>query len=1070
MATRTIADGGGNWSVAATWVEIAVPTAADEVVATATSGDLTVDTAAVCRSINLTNYVGTLTINNANSLVIGDSTLPTGSVALLFPTGMTVACNAPTLVGGLSTGCGPISFISTAVGVQTVDFNSDNVGQVGNVTFDGVGGSWQLVSTLNAGWWNTVTLTRGTLDFNGQTCDFGRLSSTNSNTRTLTLGAANISLHSVNPSGTMTWDFRTVTGLTCTANTATVTLTQEQTAGNNLWGSGTFNYNGLSLVMRGFGALHTTTGGVATLANFTVIDDGLPIDGRPWNCAARYQVNSGAAPVVTGTLTFMGYDSGRRLRIHTNSGTSLRTFGVTGATVVAENVDFFAIGFNVAQDFSTANAVGNEGNNSAITFPAGATQYFYAPGTGYKRWSYPGYWFLGSGGTGGAGRCPLPQDSVVFDSASFDSPGVTVNCDMPNIGGGVGLGSIDWTGVTNNPTWHFMRSHICYGSMILDPNMSLTSTRVASLTLRYLTGTFAFQWTTAGNTWPLPITFNLTGTSTVQLQDDITIDAETGYLDNNRGNLTSSSGGLDCNNFNVTCNTLSNSSGLLTMGSGTFTLTGRGTVWSSGGTISAGTSLIIITNDTRQTKTFAGNGRTYNNIELVGTVQQNYNFTGSNTFNDFKSSNTAPHKILFTAGTTTTVTTFDVNGTAGNKIFIKSITTASHTLTKAGGGTITCDHVIVERSTATPVATWSVTNGVDGGNNTDWGGFTSDPFTWTGATDNNFSTGTNWFGGSAPGPSDQAFFHTNNIACTLDAAVSVRGIFVLSNYTSTITQAATLTLDDLGWFQSGAATFTGATQTITNAGDLIQLAGTLTPSSGDTTFNSSTQDQLLTLTGAYSGGNVIVANSGNHRLLLLSAFTLSGVGQTLTINAGSMMDNNGSAITVNDVLTVNGYWRSTGADNTVGSKVINSATSTIELSGGGTIVLDTVFAPSLFNLILTGNKTITVTGGSTLTVNGTISPGTADMFNANGTPNRGQCQLWSTIPGVMWKLNLQGTSAVGPAIDIQDCDARYGNWFECKGSSYLLSHVCKHSGNYRCIEKPTRAGQIFRSRRNGNYA
>lgn len=1069
MATRTIADGGGNWSSTATWVEGAVPTNADEVVATGTSGQLTIDTAAVCRSINLTGYVNTLTINNANSLAIGDATLPTGSVALLFPTGMTVACNTPTLVGGLSTGCGPISFVSTAVGVQTVDFNSDNVGQVGSVTFDGVGGSWQLVSTLNTGWWNTVTLTRGTLDFNGQTCDLGRISSSNSNTRTMTLGAAQIHLHTVNPAGTRTWEFDTVTNLTFTANTATVTITQEQTSGNNLIGTATFNYNGLSVIMDGMGALHTTTTGTATFANFTVRDTAVPDDARPWYTMTRYQVNT---PVtVTGSLTFMGYDSGRRLRVQTNSGTSLRTFGVTGATVSVENVDFLAISFNVAQDFSTANAVGNEGANTNITFPTGATQYFYAPGTGYKRWSYPGYWFLGSGGTGGAGRCPLPQDTVRFDSASFDSPGVTVVCDTPRIGGGlVAGGGIDWTGVTNNPTWHFQRSHICYGDMILDPNMSLTSTRVASLSLQVFSGTNVFEWTTAGNTWPLPVTFNMSSGNTVQLQDDITIDAVTGYLDNNRGTLTSSSGGLDCNNFNVTCNTLSNASGLLTMGSGTFTLTGRGTVWSSGGTISAGTSLIRITNNTRQTKTFSGNGRTYNNIELVGTVQQNYNFSGSNTFNDFKSSNTAPHKILFTAGTTTTVTTFDVNGDASNRIVIKSITTAGHTLTKAGGGTITCDYVVVERSTATPAATWSVTNGVDGGNNSGWSGFTSDPFTWTGATDSNFSVGTNWFGGSAPGASDLAFFHTNNVACTLDAAVNVRGIYLLSNYTSTVTQAATLTLGSLGWFQTGASTFTGATQAIANAGDLIQLAGTFTPSSGGTTFNSSTQDQLLTVTAAYNVGNVVVANSGNNRLLLLSTFTLSGVGQDLTINAGSMMDNNGQSLTVNDVLTVDGYWRSSGADTTAGSKVINSATSTIELSGGGTIVLDTAFAASLFNLILTTNKTITITGGVTLTINGTISPGTADMFNAQATPNRGQCQLWSTIPGVMWKLNLQGTSTLGPAIDVQDCDARYGNWFECKGSCYLLSHVCKHQGNYRCIEKPLRAGRIFRSHKNGHFA
>lgn len=135
MATRTIAAGGGNWSSTGTWVEGAVPTAADEVVATAGSGQLTIDTAAVCRSINLTGYVNTLTISPTSSLTIGDATLPTGSVALKFPTGMTVACGTPVLVSGIPTAVGPITFVSTNAGVQTVDFNSVNVGIVGSVTF-----------------------------------------------------------------------------------------------------------------------------------------------------------------------------------------------------------------------------------------------------------------------------------------------------------------------------------------------------------------------------------------------------------------------------------------------------------------------------------------------------------------------------------------------------------------------------------------------------------------------------------------------------------------------------------------------------------------------------------------------------------------------------------------------------------------------------------------------------------------------------------------------------------------------------------------------------------------------
>ncbi len=63
-ATRTISNTGGNWSATGTWVEGAVPTSADDVVATATSGNLIINTTAAVRSIDLTSYIGTLTHNN----------------------------------------------------------------------------------------------------------------------------------------------------------------------------------------------------------------------------------------------------------------------------------------------------------------------------------------------------------------------------------------------------------------------------------------------------------------------------------------------------------------------------------------------------------------------------------------------------------------------------------------------------------------------------------------------------------------------------------------------------------------------------------------------------------------------------------------------------------------------------------------------------------------------------------------------------------------------------------------------------------------------------------------------
>lgn len=87
-ATRTIAAAGGNWNTAATWEEGVVPTSADDVVARGdgTSGNLTIDVSAACKTIILTNYTGTLTINASRQLAVSGN--------LTFVSGMTFTDNS----------------------------------------------------------------------------------------------------------------------------------------------------------------------------------------------------------------------------------------------------------------------------------------------------------------------------------------------------------------------------------------------------------------------------------------------------------------------------------------------------------------------------------------------------------------------------------------------------------------------------------------------------------------------------------------------------------------------------------------------------------------------------------------------------------------------------------------------------------------------------------------------------------------------------------------------------------------------------------------------------------------
>src|SRR4051812_4439967 len=82
---------------------------------------------------------------------------------------------------------------------------------------------------------------------------------------------------------------------------------------------------------------------------------------------------------------------------------------------------------------------------------------------------------------------------------------------------------------------------------------------------------------------------------------------------------------------------------------------------------------------------------------------------------------------------------------------------------------------------------------------------------WTGAIDSSFTTGGNWVGG-APTMADVAVFDPTaggtNAACTINAAITVRGIQISGGYSGTITNpsvANTITLKATGFSQSSGS-------------------------------------------------------------------------------------------------------------------------------------------------------------------------------------------------------------------------------------------------------------------------
>jgi hypothetical protein len=98
MATITISNTGGNFNATGTWVGGVVPGVADNVVATATSGPLTVTNSPTIISINFTNYTNTFSVNSGFTLTLtGGITMVAGMSVSPSSTG-TLAFNASTSI------------------------------------------------------------------------------------------------------------------------------------------------------------------------------------------------------------------------------------------------------------------------------------------------------------------------------------------------------------------------------------------------------------------------------------------------------------------------------------------------------------------------------------------------------------------------------------------------------------------------------------------------------------------------------------------------------------------------------------------------------------------------------------------------------------------------------------------------------------------------------------------------------------------------------------------------------------------------------------------------------------
>lgn len=357
MAAKYAIGAGGNWTADTTWSttdggsnDTTKPTAADDVFLTSNSGNVVIDAASVCRSLNCTGFTGSFTHSAGATFSLGDGTAGASNIALKLVSGMTAT---------LSSG---ITFQSTSSTHQTIDW----AGKVlGNVTFTGTGSYYQLLSSMtNQFTSGTITLTVGTLDLNGYAASWGIFSSSGTGVRSLISGNATIAL---NKSSATSWDITTATNMTLTLGTTVISVngTTATFIGNNLtYASITFGGGGTP-VLNANGATITTL--TRTGGDFSIIQSCTITNFVCQSEAAARTITITAAKTITSTAAgfLVNGSSGKLVSLLSSSAGSAWNLSVPSGNVSCSYVSIkdsaAAGGATFTADANSTNVSGNSG-------------------------------------------------------------------------------------------------------------------------------------------------------------------------------------------------------------------------------------------------------------------------------------------------------------------------------------------------------------------------------------------------------------------------------------------------------------------------------------------------------------------------------------------------------------------------------------------------------------------------------------------------------------------------------------------------------------------------------------
>jgi hypothetical protein len=861
------------------------------------------------KSINCTGFTGTLA---GNAVII-----VSGSVTLVA--GMTFTYNGTMTLNGTGT--------LTSAGKT-----------FGPVNISGSGITVTLADALTSS--GTLTVTQGTFDTASYNVTATDVSSTNSNTRTITLGSSIITL-----SGTATvFNAATNTNLTFNSGTSTFVLSGAGSTldgGSNIAGSGLVFYN-----------VSYTSTTVGTPRNIVATNTFNNITVTAPASAGVVQVTFAARQTINGTLSTSGTAGNRRVWFRANTYGIAQTLTINSAPSLtdADFRDIYVIG--TAAPIS-GTRVGDLRGCRGITFDTPKTVYWNLAAGG--NWS-ANAWAASSGAGVSTDNFPLAQDTAVIENTGLNtSATVTMDSAVPY------TGTVTMSTRTNAMTLSLVITYTIYGNWTNGSGTTLSGAQTLTFS-----GRNTQTITSAGKTFSGGIAVDSYGGSVELAANNLNIGTNI---------FTITNGTFDTKNFNVTAGSLSSSNSnvrAITLGSSIVSLGGATPfldfATSTNLAFNAGTSEIRWA--TGSVSTFSGGSQSFYDFVVTTSSTSTLTLIGANTFRNLAlaaPSSAGLCQCVFSANQTITGTLTVAGATAVRRIFVRSDTLGTtRTLTVGTLSATDCDFRDI--TIAGTAAGSSPTRAGDCGGNSGITFPAAKTVYWNLAGAQNWSA-TAWAPGSGGSPDINNFPLAQDTAVFDEAAGSVTGTITINAAwnigtfdASLRTSAMTLTTSTNTPFVYGNWKFgTGVTSSSTTGTITFAKRGTQTITSNGITFGCPVT--IDSVTGVVQLADAL--SLGSTRTLTLASGTFDAVTYNVTTGLFEV------TVTTNTTLKMgSGTWTLSGTGNFwMASNAPNAfykGTANIVLSDTSASARSFAGRGLSYNKLTIGG----VTGISTLTISG----------------------------------------------------------------------------------------------------